>query len=95
MVPELIGQEQDDHDYLYWEFPGYGGQQAVRMGRWKAIRADISKGNMEISLYDLDNDIREQNNVAEAHPEVITEVERIMEEARIPSKVHPLFESDK
>jgi len=42
-APTLLGQtdRQAQHPWLYWEFQGYGGQQAVRMGRWKAIRRDI------------------------------------------------------
>jgi arylsulfatase len=38
----------------------------------------IIKGNMKIQLYDLDNDIREQNDVAEKHPEIVKKVEEIM-----------------
>ena len=33
-------------NFLYWEFPSYQGQQAVRMGKWKAIRKNIFKGNL-------------------------------------------------
>src|ERR1051325_3468222 len=32
MLPTILGKgegEQKKHDFLYWEFPGYGGQQAV------------------------------------------------------------------
>ncbi|MBI9061481.1 MAG: arylsulfatase, partial [Marinilabiliaceae bacterium] len=31
-LPELLGEKQMQHEYLYWEFPEYGGQVAVRMG---------------------------------------------------------------
>ena len=40
-----------DREYVYWEFPSYGGQQAARMGDYKAILKDIKKGNKEIELY--------------------------------------------
>ena len=30
-----------ERDYIYWEFPSYGGQQAARMGHYKAILKDI------------------------------------------------------
>jgi arylsulfatase len=33
-LPELKGQKQIVHNYLYWEFPETGGQQAVRQGKW-------------------------------------------------------------
>lgn len=79
-LPTLLGKEKDQvpHHYLYWEFPQYGGQQAVRMGKWKAIRMNIIKGNMKIKLYDLDNDIQEQQDVASEHPEIISQMEVIM-----------------
>ena len=82
-LPELLGSgEQKEHPYLYWEFPAYGGQQAVRKGPWKAIRSDILKGKMEIRLFNLDKDINEQEDVASAHPELVREMEVIMHDAR-------------
>ena len=78
-LPELLGDKaQARHEYLYWEFPGYNGQQAVRMGQWKGIRKNIQKGMLEIELYDLNNDIQEQHNVADQHPEIIRQMEQIM-----------------
>ncbi|MCK5821703.1 MAG: arylsulfatase [Bacteroidales bacterium] len=78
-MPSLLGQEQAAHDYLFWEFPSYGGQQAVRMNKWKGIRKNILKGNMEIELYDLDKDIREENNIADQNPEIVEKIRQIME----------------
>jgi arylsulfatase len=46
-------KQQKKHAYLYWEFPGYGGQQAVRMGRWKGIIFHEQKGDTTIKLFDL------------------------------------------
>ena len=63
--------KQKSHEYLYWEFPEYGGQVAVRMGKWKVIWKGIRKGNKEIELYNLDEDINEHNNIASAHPKII------------------------
>jgi arylsulfatase A-like enzyme len=79
-LPALLGKEKEQvhHDYLYWEFPQYGGQQAVRMGKWKGIRMNIIKGNLKIQLYDLDNDIREQHDVASEHTEIVKQMEAIM-----------------
>jgi len=76
----LEGQEgQKRHEYLYWEFPAYGGQQAVRMGKWKGIRKNIKKGNMEVELYSLEQDIQEQNNVAAENPDIVKKIESIMQ----------------
>ncbi len=78
-LPELLGSDdQEKHPYLYWEFPESGGQQAVRMGPWKAIRKNIKKGNLELELYNLDEDLQEQHNVASEHPGIIKEMEEIM-----------------
>ena len=74
----LKGRKQTQRKYLYWEFAGYNGQQAIRMGKWKGIRKDINKGNTEIELYNLDNDIKEEHNVASDFPEIIKQMEDIM-----------------
>lgn len=85
-LPELLGEEEQvEHKFLYWEFPSYHGQQAVRMGKWKAIRRDIFKGNMEIELYDLNEDIQEQNNIASKHPDIIKQVEMLMRKEHTPA----------
>jgi arylsulfatase len=79
-LPTLRGQgEQEAHPHLYWEFPESGGQQAVRLGEWKAVRRDIHSGNLELELYDLEHDPAEEHDVSDAHPEVVREMERIME----------------
>ncbi|SMO52698.1 arylsulfatase [Fodinibius sediminis] len=81
-LPTLEGNEenQEKHEFLYWEFPSYGGQQAVRMGKWKGIRNNIkSEQNLEIELYNLEEDIREENDVASEHPEVVNRIRTIME----------------
>lgn len=77
-LPTLLESEQQKHDFLYWEFPSYKGQQAVRMGKWKAIRKNIFEGNLKVELYDLDEDIKERNNIADQHPEIILQMETIM-----------------
>lgn len=79
-LPELLGEgDQEKHPHLYWEFPASGGQQAVRMEQWKAIRKDIQQGNLELELYNLEEDIQEQQNVASDYPEIIEQIELIMQ----------------
>ena len=85
-LPALINTEQKKHDYLYWEFPEYNGQQALRMGKWKAVRRDLKDGDLNIELYDLENDLQEQNDVAETHPELIIKIEGIFKAEHIPAK---------
>ncbi len=74
----LLNQTQKQHEYLYWEFPSYNGQQAVRLGNWKGIRKDIFDGNLKIELYDLEKDIAEQNDVSAQYPDVVKKIEDIM-----------------
>ncbi|MDY0100278.1 MAG: arylsulfatase [Bacteroidales bacterium] len=82
--------EQEQHDYLYWEFHEQGGKAAVLKGDWKAIKTGInSTGEKNIELYNLRNDPGEDNNLADSWPEIITNMETIMEEAHISSDVFP------
>lgn len=91
-APTLLGNgKQTKHEFLYWEFPSYEGQQAVRLGNWKGIRKNIFKGNMEIELYDLEQDPQEQHNLAADKPEVVAEIAKIMQEQHHPSE-NPKFQ---
>ena len=84
-LPTLLGQTQKQHDYLYWEFPEYKGQQAVRMGPWKGIRKNLQEGNTDIELYNLVTDIQEEVNVASGHPEVVEQIRAILAAAHEPA----------
>ena len=64
-----------------------GGRQAVRMGRWKAVRP---RPNRKIQLYDLDKDIGEQNDIADANPEITAKMAEIMRTGRTDSDVFPM-----
>jgi arylsulfatase A-like enzyme len=98
-VPTLLGKAgQTSHKYLYWEFPakGYGGQQALRMGKWKAIRQNMLRRDgtatanaMVTQLYDLDGDPGETTNVAAENPQIVKEVEEMMDSAHEPSELFP------
>jgi len=86
MLPAFFGQRQKQkkHKYLYWELRG---QQAVRMGKWKALRL---KPDRKIALYDLDKDIGESHDVAGEHPDVVAEMADIFRTGRTGSEVFPL-----
>jgi arylsulfatase len=64
---------------LYWPFPGYGGQQAVREGDWKLVRRDLAahakKATVQATdhwqLYNLAADPNETTDVAAQHPDVV------------------------
>ena len=88
-LPTLLDKElQKEHEYLYWEFHEKGGRQAIRKGNWKAVRYNVFKSpEAPLELYDLSTDIGEENNVAQNHPEVVQEMEKIFKEARTPSEI--------
>ena len=88
--PVLRGEGQPQPEFLYWEFPGYGGQMAVRMGNMKALRKDMHAGNLVWELYDLDNDPREMNDISSIHPDIIEKVEEVVAREHTVSE-NPLF----
>jgi len=100
-APTLLGhpERQKKHEYLYWEFPGYGGQQVVRMGNWKAVRQNIlrrkNKDPLKIELYDLSRDVGETNDVAAEHPDIVAKMRTVMKEARTPSELFPIGPLDR
>ena len=65
-LPELLGAEQARHEFLYWEF-NETDQIGLRQGDWKLV---VKKGVPE--LYNLAEDIHEDNNVAADHPELVS-----------------------
>ena len=81
-VPELLGKKQKEHEYLYWEYPEGGGSKAIRMGKWKGLILNIKKeGEANMMLFDLEEDPREQVNVATEHPDIIKTMREKMKEA--------------
>jgi arylsulfatase len=88
-LPTLRGQtDQRRHEFLYWEYHSGGGAQAVRFGKWKAIRNNIKKKNAssEIELYDLDADLGEKDNVAANHPDLVEKAASYMKASHTPSR---------
>lgn len=94
-APTLLGgSDQATHEYLYWEFRAYGGQQALRMGNWKGIRQDMLHRNgsatpnaMTTQLYNLDADPGETRDVAGENLDVVEKIEQLMGEAHVPSEL--------
>ncbi len=85
-VPTLLGpaEQQPKHEFLYWEFHERGFRQAaLYQGRWKGHR---SGGPDEpIELYDLDNDIAEQHDIAGEHPDISQTISDYLKSARAES----------
>lgn len=79
----LLGKKQKKHDYVFWDFAGYGSQLAVRQGNWKAVKRDLKKNPAApLELYNLKQDRAESEDMAKARPDIAKRMERIMVEAR-------------
>ncbi|MEM9896799.1 MAG: arylsulfatase, partial [Bacteroidota bacterium] len=84
----LTGEgEQDQHEYLYWEFHEKGGRQAVRLGDWKGVKYNVLEPDSKIELYNLATDIEEQNNLADEHPEIVQKIGELFISSRTESEV--------
>jgi arylsulfatase A-like enzyme len=84
IVPALQGKDSSRSGYLYWEAPGKKGlAQAVRFGKWKAIR------RQRLELYDLERDPGEQRDIAASEPSIVSRMKAIFQEARTQSADYP------
>ena len=94
LVPALRGERDAGREFLYREFPGYGGQQSIRVGDWKAIRQGMNRGNLEVELYNLAEDVGERRDVAAKYPQRVAEMAAMMGRNRAPSEIFPLIPLD-
>ena len=67
---------------IYWEFYEKGSAQAVRFGKWKAIRRPMFTG--EIELYDMSNDAGEKHDHAKRRPDLTRHAANLLEKAHVP-----------
>jgi arylsulfatase A len=87
----LLGQAQPARPFLYREFPGYGGQQAVRLGDWKGVRQGLGKpGPVRTELYDLKGDVGETRDVAAEHPDVVARMDVLLAREHQSSAAFPI-----
>ncbi len=85
-APTLLGEKQPEREFLYREFPSYGGQQMLRMGDWKLVRRNfVAKGKAKTKtaavteeLFNIATDPAETKDVAAQHPELIAKMKTIM-----------------
>ena len=58
-----------------------GEVEGIRMGNWKLLikkKTGKAKGHKDIFLFDLEQDLGEQNNLASKHPQMVAKLERRM-----------------
>ncbi len=73
--------------FLYWEYFEGGFQQAIRWQNFKAIRLKLGE---PLLLFDLSEDLDEQHDVADKHPDVVSRIEEYLKTARTESSNWPL-----
>ena len=90
LLPVITGEgEVAPRDHLIWEFAGYGGQQAIRMGKWKGVVQKTNKGNTKLELYNLEKDRSETKDVAAKHPKIVKQMTELLRTDRTASPWYP------
>ncbi|MBQ3351746.1 MAG: arylsulfatase [Thermoguttaceae bacterium] len=90
LVPTLLGNpdNQKSHEYLYWEFHEMGGKRAVRFGDFKAVQNDMNKKPRgKIEIYNIVEDPKELNNLADKRPDLVQKARKILNSARTPNPI--------
>ncbi|WP_395715976.1 arylsulfatase [Prosthecobacter sp.] len=90
-APTLLGKEgQKQHTHLFWDFNEQGGKRAVLKWPWKLIhlntggrqvapKAKAKAKPLEKLLHNLEMDIGEEKNLAAERPEIVAELEKLMQ----------------
>jgi arylsulfatase A-like enzyme len=95
LLPVFEGKPLKTHENLVWELllDGHwknhsyrGFRQAIRSGRWKAVRYGTSE---DIELYDLSVDMGESKNIASEHPDVVRQMKEILKFERTENEYFP------
>lgn len=98
----LDGGDAPGHEQLIWNRPRKA--QAIRRGRWKAIRFEpgIAGAGPEgrVELYDLSRDVGEHNDLADRRPELVAELmtrldESIGPDPRVPYGLKVVADGDR
>jgi len=87
LVSMLTGGPAPAREYFYWELHEGRSIQAVRFGRWKAVRNGPSA---PVELYDLKDDPGETTDLAAQHPELVARAVALMKAARTDDPHWPL-----
>eukprot|EP01062_Namystynia_karyoxenos_P067748 TRINITY_DN617_c0_g1_i2.p1 TRINITY_DN617_c0_g1~~TRINITY_DN617_c0_g1_i2.p1 ORF type:complete len:470 (+),score=114.27 TRINITY_DN617_c0_g1_i2:76-1485(+) len=84
IVPTLLGQKQDPHEYLFFTWPGGKAAKGeghsgygVRQGKWKGVVGHCDTDERPsaddvMELYDLDADPFETTDIASQHKDVVS-----------------------
>lgn len=103
-------REKLNERFMYWEFEHRGFHQAVRWGDWVMLRylqrqqriygqegPDDRRRSARYPFYELYNladDLSQENNVIEEYPEVANEMLEYLKSARLDNPYYPLTEAE-
>lgn len=97
-LPTLLGNtdNQEKHEYLYWEFYELGGRQAIRVGDWKYVKLNVRDASTPVvkELYNLSEDPMESHNIIANNEEKAAELEALLGQAHVEHKLLSLFSND-
>lgn len=82
LLPSLLGKTsaQKKHAWLYFEYPENGGQIAIRMGEWKAVKTEVRMHpEKPWQLFNLQIDKTESHDLASQYPDLIKTMNEIVE----------------
>jgi len=65
LLPVMEGEQREGHAMLFWE---HEGNRAVRKGKWKAVSA---YGDPGWSLYNMEADRSESEDMKQAYPDTL------------------------
>ncbi len=79
ILGELLGKKQEQqHPYLYFEFPEKRGQIAVHFGKWKGVKIDMKTNpNATWELYNMEEDPNEQKDLAATFPTIVQQMDSL------------------
>ena len=89
-LPTLLGKndQQEEHEYIYFEFYEGGGKQSILKDGWKLVRLNLtSPDKLKEELYYLPDDIGENKDLSEKHPKKVKELKALLKGARTESDI--------
>lgn len=88
IVPTLMGKKQKLHDYLYWDY-GHSRDEFLQAARWNNWKGIINNTTNKIEIYNLDNDLMEEKNLASSRPDLVKMFNEIIKKAYVPTSNYP------
>ena len=75
LLPYIMGEKQGEpHEFLYWRFLWH---HALRKGDWKLLK---HRDHDKVELYNLAEDVGEQNDLSRKYPEKVKELQAIYDD---------------